>query len=524
MCMRRRIFITTFVVFCGLTAFSQNERVNYTVTHLGKNINTVGGESGAISINDSVLIYSSIQNLAQTRNTFIDFDQYLMQVFVSPFSSGGRLGRGRLSRLDFNSQTLHAGNVAYDSKNGNFYFTRCKESQTGGYQCALYVIRKSGGRYAKAVPLPDNVNIPNYTSTQPAVGHLPDGRTILYFSSDRPGGLGGMDLWYSIIDGEKMSDPVNLGPVVNSASDEITPFYHDRARKLFFSSDRENGLGGYDVYCVKGSRNTWQQVLWLPEPVNSEYNDLYFNVNEHDATYGYLTSNRGDSFFLIDSSCCNDIYRWHSVAVLDQANNEVVSVELTDDASENSNSQSIVHNSLFPIKLYFHNDEPDPGVQSDTTIQTYFQTYNRYMFLRTQYLSAIPQSVNATLRDSLKYEINRFFDEEVQGNCAKFEQFIQNLASDLRAGRQVSLLVAGYASPLHSDSYNQHLAHRRAITILNQLSQYQGGILKPYIGRTLNLKLISYGSSKAEHSVADPVYSLDAARERRIEILGVDYQ
>lgn len=483
----------------------------YGVTHMGRNVNTPGGESGAVMVGDSLLLYSSIQSLAAHRHSFIDFDQYLMQVFQAPVGRDGRVGKGRLSPLDFNSQTLHSGNVSYDPQEPAYYFTRCSESEEG-YRCQIYVMRRSGSRWLRAEPLPSPINLPGYTSTQPSVGRLPDGSPILYFSSDRPGGQGGLDLWYVLLAGPTLQC-VNLGPVVNSPADEITPFYHAPSRTLYFSSDREGALGGYDVFSSKGSRNTWQTPRQLPQPINGPYNDIYFSVNPNDASHGYMASNREDSFFLTDSSCCSDLYRWHLMAETgpdEESRQEPLCAEPTIEPSREKCSDT-----LFPISLYFHNDEPDPGSQSDTTLTTYFQTYNSYMFLRSRYLECQPD-------DSMRREADRFFEEEIQGSCRRFERMLVRMASELASGRRLDLLVAGYASPLHSAEYNQRLARRRTATIINQIAAFRGGMLAPYLGRTLTVRIVSYGSSKAVRSQADPVYSVDAMRERRIEIIGLE--
>lgn len=497
--------------------------VSYEVSHLGRNINTNGGESGGVVIKDSLFFYSSIQNVAEHQSAFINFDQILMQVFQSPILSDGRIGKGRISKLDFNTQTMHAGNVAYDENNEAFYFTRCAESSDGEYLCEIYVIKRTNGRWQKAVKLTGDVNLQGYTSTQPSVAYLPDGRTMLYFSSNRPGGMGGMDIWYSIITKDKAETAVCLGELVNSSADEITPFYQESNHTLYFSSNRAGGNGGYDVYSVKGGRNTWKQFAHLPEPINTEYNDLYFVAQSSDK--GFITSNRDDSYYVNEPSCCNDIYRWYKKTTKHKVEKPIEPEIKHPEAEEvvATSETKEPEDDLFPIKLFFHNDEPDPNSQSDTTSTTYFQTYNKYMFMRGKYINVNIGNQKGAVADSLRKDVNHFFDEEVKGNCEKFELFIERLVSELYQGRNIKITVAGYASPLHNNEYNDHLAQRRATTILNQFAQYKGGVLVPYIGTSLQLKLVSYGSRTATKSKSDPVYGMDAARERRIEILGYEY-
>ena len=84
---------------------------------------------------------------------------------------------------------------------------------------------------------------------------MPDGKTILYFSSDRPGGIGGMDIWYAMIISEgKPGNCTNLGTPVNSDSNDVTPFYCNEEGMLYFSSNRDGGHGSFDIYRSQGFR------------------------------------------------------------------------------------------------------------------------------------------------------------------------------------------------------------------------------------------------------------------------------
>ena len=135
--------------------------------------------------------------------------------------------------------------------------------------------------------------------------------------------MGGMDLWYSIVKDGVAEQPVNLGPRINSPYDEVTPYYDQPNGVLYLASDRPGGLGGFDIYCAVGSRNTWQPAELACGCLNSEYNDLYFTITRRDSATGapiggYLASNRPDSYFLTDSTCCNDLYLWGIDSIYNQ--------------------------------------------------------------------------------------------------------------------------------------------------------------------------------------------------------------
>ena len=379
-----------------------------------------------------------------------------------------------------------------------------------------------------------DINLEGYTSTQPTIGYMADGSTILYFSSDRPGGMGGDDIWYVLLsEGEPEGNCINLGIPVNSRHDEITPYYDNQSETLYFSSNRGGGKGGMDIYYSKGSRNSWQRPHNMQTPINSHYNDIYFYVSPQDPNVGFLTSNRADAYYLNEVSCCNDIYRWKRTLnspIKDQKPIPVVAelpeVDLKP-ASNQGSGISYQARSMMPIQLYFHNDQPDPKSESAVTKETYFQTYNKYMFMRHQYLKAAE-----SIKDSAKHEeeivrINNFFDNEVHANCDKFEQFLKLLTEDIKMGSHVSLTITGHASTPHRKGYNFNLSKRRIASIINQIMTYENGILQLYIGSnrhgSLQIKEVPYGSEQALSKRNEGLYSITAAEERRIEIIDYNY-
>ncbi|MGB8491613.1 MAG: PKD domain-containing protein [Bacteroidales bacterium] len=134
---------------------------------------------------------------------------------------------------------------------------------------------------------PFRFNDPRYDMGQPSLS--PDGR-YLFFSSDMPGGQGRSDIYYcEMINGE-WSNPVNLGPEANSPENENYPFIHNSGR-LYFSSNRPGGQGGLDVYYSTRENGSWSTPVRLSEPVNSPGDDFAF-VAQPDLQRGYFSSNR----------------------------------------------------------------------------------------------------------------------------------------------------------------------------------------------------------------------------------------
>ena len=134
---------------------------------------------------------------------------------------------------------------------------------------------------------PFKYNNPQYEVGQPSVSN--DGK-YLFFASDRPGGSGGSDLYYcELINGE-WSEPLNLGPKVNSSGVENYPYMHSSG-KLFFTSNRTGGVGKLDLYFTTLDYGDWEEPVLLPEPINSSSDDFAFVAADNLQT-GYFSSNR----------------------------------------------------------------------------------------------------------------------------------------------------------------------------------------------------------------------------------------
>ncbi len=133
-------------------------------------------------------------------------------------------------------------------------------------------------------------NIIDRNTSHPALSR--DG-TKLFFASDRDGGFGGYDLYYSeFIDGI-WSEPINLGPHVNTKSNEVYPFFHSSGR-LYFSSNGHTAGNAYKLYYTEFYDNEWFRPIKLPPPFNSSLNDYTIIVDDKFES-GFITSSRRGS-------------------------------------------------------------------------------------------------------------------------------------------------------------------------------------------------------------------------------------
>lgn len=164
--------------------------------------------------------------------------------------------------------------LAADGK--SLVFTACgRPDGQGG--CDLYLARFEKGRWLPPVNLGPPINTPA-KETQPALSA--DGRQ-LYFTSDRPGGSGQLDLWVSQRQPNgTWSVPRNLGPTLNTPEDEQAPFLHPDGRTLYFMSRGHPGMGGFDVYFSRyESANGWSVPKNLGYPINSIANEGALRVD-----------------------------------------------------------------------------------------------------------------------------------------------------------------------------------------------------------------------------------------------------
>lgn len=480
------------------------------MVHLGKPYNTAGSETGALRVGDTILSFAAMPPSNSKKGAF-NFNTSIMQLYQARIARNGKVARPKPNRWGLNSKKEHTGNLTIDPLTHDLYFTR---GDLETLRCDIWYAKKRKRGWQKPVRLRGALNDQRFTYTHPTAARLPDSTLILYFVSNHEGSMGGTDIWYSIIKNGEASELVNLGPQVNSSADEYTPFYDQQNGILYFSSDREGGKGGFDIYCAIGQRNTWQKAEPVCGCLNSEQNDLYFTVTDYDSLGGfpiggYLSSNRADSYFLNDSMCCNDLYRW----AIDSGAFTSVTPE-PDDTITTAVPQTL----QLPLFLYFHNDDPDPGSHDSLTSADYADCQLRYALMQSEYMHHQPNATDSAL-------MQQFFDSCVVGNFEHVQMLFDHIEAALYEGRHAVLTVSGYASPLHTNEYNRTLSARRIASFINMIRAWRGGMFADALddGR---LRIVQRPHGAVETTTAtlstDPIYGLPAAMARRIEILSCE--
>ncbi len=524
------------------------------IIHPDQKINSPYSDFGAVTVGDT-LYFSSYRFDKKG-------DRSQPKSKITKIMLSIRGGRSREPARGFPAaDSVHFAHTAF-TPDGNFlFFTLCKNLNASDIRCELWLTLKDRrGRWVKPLRLPAPVNLPGYTSTQPSVGYDADAEgPVLWFASDRPGGLGGMDLWSVPLDtiwfcpctlpegGKKMTHPpafaapVNAGAPVNSAGNEITPFFDGRSQTLWFSDDTRTGFGGFDIFSAKKTDGQFSAPQNAGAGLNTSYNDLYFYLRP-DGYGGYLSSNRPGSFFLdaANQTCCNDIFAFQyplppdtttKAALPPPTPNTPIQRRLipVESLQEPDETLTPVLSDFVGLPLYFDNDEPDRRTRRATTRKTYEETALAYLGRQDEYRERFSQGLTGDRREAAEAAADAFFDDEVRRGYERLGQMSELLLSQLQRGTRIEIVIKGFTSPRAESDYNLQLGRRRISSVRNHFTSWNGGILQDFLrSGQLIITETSFGETTARKNVSDDlrdernsIYSPDAARERRVEIIGI---
>lgn len=247
---------------------------------------------GGVLTNDNTFYFTSSRN--EARKTYGANEQPYLDIYSATYNANGTFSEPAPIG-DVNSK-WHDGPAAVTADGNTMYFAsesfkeskqfeRDKENNLKMGQVYLYRATKTDGKWGNIEPLPFNDK--TYSSGNPAISA--DGKT-LYFVSNREGGQGGNDIWKVEVKGDNSyGEPQNLGPKVNTDGNDNFP-YITEDNKLYFSSDRPKGFGGLDIYVMDMKSGT--EAMNVGAPVNSGQDDFAFTFNT-TKNIGFFSSNRG---------------------------------------------------------------------------------------------------------------------------------------------------------------------------------------------------------------------------------------
>ncbi|MBN2892184.1 MAG: PD40 domain-containing protein [Bacteroidales bacterium] len=273
------------ILMCNDGKLLVENPVNIEIENLGNIINTNFTEHTPVfSADESELIFTSRKKLF-TDNP-LDFDgEYDENIYISVKDTNGNwLVPDPIKSINTRS---HEATISMSSDGTKLFVYRDEDDGS------IFYSEFAQGYWLPTVKLGENINT-KYRETHASLSY--DG-TTLYFTSDRPGGFGGLDIYMS----EKMPDgkwgkAVNMGPGINTKKDEESPFILPDGKTLYFSSKGHGGLGGYDIFkSTMTEFGTWSLPKNIGYPINSIEDDVFFFPTP-DEKRAYFSSKKGSGF------------------------------------------------------------------------------------------------------------------------------------------------------------------------------------------------------------------------------------
>ncbi len=257
--------------------------VNVQIRNLGKALNTEFPEYGpTVSADESVMIFTSRRSDNVSGDRAND-NQYYEDIYIASRAGGGwgkATNIGKPINTDYHDASIGL------SPNGQILFIY-KDAGNGD----IYTCQREGGTYGKPKPLAGSINS-SYSESSASI--TADG-SKLYFTSARPGGQGGLDIYVSYADKKgRWGLARNVGSNINTPYNEDGVFISADGTQLYFSSRGHPGMGGYDIYrSVLKDDNTWSDPVNLGYPINSVDDDIYF-VLAGNSKRAYYSSIKAD--------------------------------------------------------------------------------------------------------------------------------------------------------------------------------------------------------------------------------------
>ncbi len=269
------------------------------ISNIGNVINSKYPDyAPVITADEKILVFTSKRNTSTGGQTDPEDGQFFEDIYITEktedtitknytWSAPRSIGR------NINSAT-HDACIALSYDGTQLFVYKTGKGGMGD----IYVSKREGAEFSSPKSLGDNINT---KYREPSVSITPDAKTI-YFSSDRPGGFGGLDIYKSTLDEKgNWGVAVNLGAEINTEYDEDSPFIHDN-ETLYFSSKGHSSMGDYDIFVAQTITNEndktttkWAKPVNLGMPVNTADDDIYFILSADNRT-GYYSSGKEGGF------------------------------------------------------------------------------------------------------------------------------------------------------------------------------------------------------------------------------------
>ena len=456
------------------------ENFEIVVKNAGKAVNSHYGEFSPVADPEGNLYFGSFN-----RKELIELDDVEGDYHAKIYIAQGReneKGYRKPKALNtlINRDGFHTANVALTPDGQTMFITRIMTDGSQMSESMIYMAKKGNKGWGAAQAL-SGVN-GDWIVKQPFPGEL-YGNPVLFFVSNMPGGMGGWDIYYS----EKKSDteysePVNLGEGINTAADEITPFYSDGT--LYFSSEGYPSLGGLDVYKSTWNGSNWSQPENMGKGINTAQDDFYYNIDEASGN-GFIVSNRlgTTTKSLKSKTCCDDIFTVEKrqllldlvATVFDEQGKALTGatvklIEIVRNQEGTSESKTSQKGNTFKFAL-----DQDKAYKAMATRPGYFPeeiefntvgkvadyTYNRKFNLKKKPVE--PDVEIVTINEPIRLN-NIYYDFDDDKILPDAEKDLRVLYDLLKEHKDMVIELSSHTDARGNDSYNQNLSERRAIS------------------------------------------------------------
>ncbi|MDA9183305.1 OmpA family protein [Flavobacteriaceae bacterium] len=403
--------------------------------------------------------------------------------------------------------SFQEGPATYDRNLNTLYFTRNVGEMGTDNEYQLNIFETS---YPKELDKEPQVPIfeidGNYSNMHPTFDSQ---EKTLYFSSDRPGGFGGMDLYkVQITDEGSLGDPQNMGPEINTSSDEVFPFIYDKG-VVFFSRKRTDENGFLDLFMGQiHSEQKWV-ISQLKEPFLSESDDFGFSLDPK-TKFGIMSSNRkggmgkDDNYYFIytpEIKGIEDVYTFTPdtlfVTTEGVSKNDQASMISEDPLQVLIDKKVVLENNSVNGNLQLNEDGSfwylvkNPLILKDS-FQYRLESKNNTSKAISVYLNGTKAAANAE-KEKIEFIIRPIYYEFDKSDLwAKYKERFDELVRFLDQYPEVELTVKAYTDARGSADYNLMLSKQRANSIIDYL--------KSKMKNKNNIDAIGYGETTIENN------------------------
>lgn len=260
------------------------------IENIGEPVNTEGAEYvPLISLDESILIYTyrGVRSIGGKQNNYAEKNSegdYFEDIMISKKGRNNKWTSPRLIGSNVNTNR-HEAAMALSADGQKMFLYKDTKGSSGD----IYISYLSGKVWSPPLKLL-NLNSKHWEGT----GSISADNKIFYFASERPGGYGGKDIYYSTkLPGGlyNWSQPKNLGPIINTSYDDHAPFIFADGKTLFFSSEGHHAKNNFDIFKSVFEQGVWSKPENLGAPINTKKDDLFFVVSA-SGEHGYMASDR----------------------------------------------------------------------------------------------------------------------------------------------------------------------------------------------------------------------------------------